>query len=334
MTVRRHEFITLLGGAAASTSSWPLAARAQQGERVRRIAVALQYSESDPEAQANIAAFRRRLEDLGWSEGRNVRFDTRWGAGDIRRRRAIATEVVALAPDLILAASAVYVELLQELTRSIPIVFVGTIDPVGGGLVASLARPGGNTTGFTSIEYTIGGKWLQLLKEVAPNVTRVAVFRATTLPGAGQFGAIQGASALLGVEVSPVAARDAGEFEQAITGFARGPNGGLIVTVGVGVAGVQNDTIIALAARHRLPAVFSNRSFVTAGGLLSYGPVTTDQYIQAAGYVDRILKGEKPGDLPVQQPTRYETVLNRKTAKALGIEVPTSILLRADEVIE
>jgi putative ABC transport system substrate-binding protein len=329
MSLGRRDFITLLGGAAA----WPLAARAQQGERLRLIAVASQFNEHDPDAQALIAAFRRRLADLGWSEGRNVRFDIRWGATDVQRRRAIAAELVALAPDVILATAAVVVEPLQEFTRSIPIVFGGGVDPIGGGLVASLTRPGGNTTGFTSIEYTVGAKWLQLLKEIAPNVTRVAVFRDTTLPGAGQFGAIQGASSTLGVEVSPIAVRDAGETERAVKEFASRPNGGLIMTFG-GISVLERDTIIAIAAGHRLPAVYPSRSYVTGGGLLSYGPVTIDQYFGAAGYVDRILKGERPSDLPVQQPTRYETALNRKTAKALGIEVPTSILLRADEVIE
>jgi putative ABC transport system substrate-binding protein len=327
--MKRREFIALLGGATV----WPVAAHAQQPTRIRRISVVLQYRESDPEAQLNVAAFRRRLEELGWSEGRNVRVDIRWGAGDIRRRRAIAAEVVALAPDLILAASSVYVELLQELTRSIPIVFASAIDPVGGGLVESLMRPGGNATGFTSIEYTIGGKWLQLLKEIAPNVTRVAVFRATTLPGTGQFGAIQGASALLGVDVSPFVARDAGEFERAVAAFASRPNGGLIITVGF-TGGVGTDTIIEMAARYRLPTVYSLRSFVTAGGLISNGADYIDQYQRAAGYVDRILKGEKPADLPVQAPVKYELVINLKTAKVLGLELPATVLARADEVIE
>jgi putative tryptophan/tyrosine transport system substrate-binding protein len=328
--MRRRDFITLIGGAAVC----PLAARAQQGSPVRRIAVVLQFSESDPEAQSNMTAFRRRLEELGWSEGRNVRFDIRWGAGGApASRRAVAAEVVALTPDVILAPSALTVELLQEQTRSIPIVFAGTIDPVGGGLVASLAHPGGNATGFSAIEYTIGGKWLQLLKEIAPNVTRVAVFRATTLPGAGQFGAIQGASSLLGVEVSPVAARDAGEAERAVAAFVRVPNGGLIMTIG-GAPVLQSDTFIALAARHRLPAVYFDRSYPIAGGLLSYGPVRTDQYRHAAEYVDRILKGEKPGDLPVEAPTKFELIINLKTAKALDLTVPPSMLARADDVIE
>jgi putative tryptophan/tyrosine transport system substrate-binding protein len=330
--MKRRDFLRLLGGAAGA---WPLAARAQQPERMRRIAVVSQYSENSPDAQSNIALFRRQLSDLGWSEGRNVRIEIRWGADLLPNRRAITAEVVALAPDIILAFSAVNVELLQQQTRGIPIVFAGVIDPVGGGLVASLARPGGNTTGFSTIEYTIGGKWLQLLKEIAPNVTRVAVFRATTLPGTGQFGAVQGASSLLGVEVSPVAASDANEIEAAVTAFARGPNGGLIVTAG-GVGGDlgTNRAMVAIAARHRLPTVYSDRGFVIAGGLLSYGPVRADQYRQAAEYVDRILKGEKPADLPVQAPTKYETVVNLKTAKALGIEVPPTLLARADDVIE
>jgi putative ABC transport system substrate-binding protein len=328
--MRRRDFVTVLGSVAA----WPLTARAQQGSTMRRIAVVLQFSESDPDAQSNMMAFRRRLQELGWSEGRNVRFDIRWDAGSApASRRAVAAEVVALAPDVILAPSALTVELLQEQTRSIPIVFAGTIDPLGGGLIASLAHPGGNATGFSAIEYTIGGKWLQLLKEIAPNVTRVAVFRATTLPGAGQFGAVQGASSLLGVEVSPVAARDAGEAERAVAAFARVPNGGLIMTVG-GAPALQRDTFIALAARHRLPAVYFDRSYAIAGGLLSYGPVRTDQYRQAAEYVDRILKGEKPADLPVQQATKAELILNLKTAKALGLTVPLPLLARADEVIE
>jgi putative ABC transport system substrate-binding protein len=328
--VRRREFVGLVGGAAA----WPLAVRAQQDGRMRRIVVVSQFSESDPDAQSTLGVFRQRLADLGWPEGNNVRIDIRWNA-DLARRGAIAAEVVALAPDIILASSGVNVELLQRQTRSIPIVFAGVIDPVGGGVVASLARPGGNTTGFSAIEYTVGGKWLQLLKEIALNMARVAVFRSTTLPGTGQFGAIQGASSLLGVEVSPVAASNAREIEAAVTSFAGRPNGGLIVTAG-GVGGdlETNQAMVAIAARHRLPTVYSDRRYVTNRGLLSYGPVRADQYRGAAEYIDRILKGEKPTDLPVQTPTRYETAVNRKTAKALGIEMPTSILLRADEVIE
>jgi putative ABC transport system substrate-binding protein len=325
--MRRRDFLPLLGGAAAL----PIAARGQQPERIRRIGVLSQFSES--EALANTAVFRQRLQELGWIEGRNIRFDLRWGASALDRRRNYATELVALAPDLILASSAFNVQLLQEQTHTIPIVFVGTIDPVGGGLVESLARPGGNTTGFLGIEYSIGGKSLELLKEIAPGVTRVAVLRAPTIPGSGQFGAIQLAAPALGVEIRPFHSLQVDEIERAVTTFAHGPNAGLIVTVG-GAPGIDREAITAVAARHRLPAVYFDRVYVTAGGLVSYGPVTADQYRLAAGYVDRILKGEKPADLPVQAPTKYETVLNMKTAKALGLDVPTSVLLRADEVIE
>jgi putative ABC transport system substrate-binding protein len=325
MTLKRREFITLLGGAAAA---WPLVARAQQGDRVRRIGVLSQYPEA--EARANTALFRQCLQELGWIEGRNIEYELRWSVTGVPAdRRRSAMEIVALRPDLILASAEVIVEVLLEQTRTIPIVFAGIIDPVGGGLVASLARPGGNTTGFMAIEYSIGGKWLQLLTEIAPNVRRVAVFRATTLPGTGQFGAIQGASALLGVEVSPVFPRDADEIERAITSFAREPNGGLIVTAG-GLSG----SFIPIAAHHRLPAVYFDRRYVAAGGMLSYGPVTADQYRQAAEYADRILRGEKPADLPVQAPTKYELAINLKTVRALGLTVPPTMLLRADEVIE
>jgi putative ABC transport system substrate-binding protein len=327
--MRRREFISMLGGAGAA---WPSAARAQQRERMRRIGVLSQYTEA--EARANTALFRQRLQELGWIEGRNIEYELRWSvAGVAADRRRSATEIVALRPDLILASSAVIVEVLQEQTRAIPIVFAGIIDPVGGGLVASLARPGGNTTGFMEIEYSIGGKWLQLLTEIPPNVRRVAVFRATTLPGTGQFGAIQGASALLGVEVSPIFPRDAGEVERAIASFAREPNGGLIVTAG-GLSGIETNSFIPIAAQHRLPAVYFDRHYVAAGGMLSYGAVTADQYRRAAEYADRILKGEKPADLPVQAPTKYELVINLKTAKALGLELPATVLARADEVIE
>jgi putative ABC transport system substrate-binding protein len=328
MTVRRREFITLLGG----TAAWPLAARAQQADRVRRIGVLSQYTEA--EARANTALFRQRLQELGWIEGRNIEYELRWGvAGLPAARRRSVTEIVALRADLILASAAVIVEVLQEQTRTIPIVFAGVIDPVGGGLVASLARPGGNTTGFMEIEYSIGGKWLQLLTEIAPNVTRVAVFRATTLPGTGQFGAIQGASALLGIEVSPVFPRDAGEIERAIASFAREPNGGLIVTAG-GLGGIEMNSFIPIAAKHRLPAVYFDRGYVAAGGMLSFGAVIADQYHQAAEYADRILRGEKPADMPVQAPTKYELAINLKTVKALGLPVPLTLLGRADEVIE
>jgi putative tryptophan/tyrosine transport system substrate-binding protein len=329
--MKRREFITLMSGAAAA---WPLAARAQQTGGVRRVGVLSQFPES--EARANTAVFRQQMQVLGWTEDRNIRFDLRWGvAGLVEQRRRYATEMVALAPDVILASAAVIVEALQEQTRTIPIVFVGTIDPVGGGLVASLARPGGNTTGFLAIEYSIGGKWLELLKQIAPGVTRVAVLRAPTIPGSGQFGAIQSAAPAFGVEVRPVYSTQADDIERALTDFARGPNAGLIITAG-GIPGttIPDDTIVAIAARHRLPAVYFDRRYVAVGGLISYAPVRTDNYRQAAGYVDRILKGEKPADLPVQAPTRYETVLNLKTARALGLDVPASVLARADEVIE
>jgi putative ABC transport system substrate-binding protein len=327
--IRRRDFMTLLGGAAAV---WPMAAWAQQPERMRRIGILSQYPEA--EARANTALFRQRLQELGWIEGRNIEYELRWSvAGLPADRRRSVMEIVALRPDLILASAAVIVEVLQEQTRAIPIVFAGVIDPVGGGLVAGLARPGGNATGFMEIEYSIGGKWLQLLTEIAPNVRRVAVFRATTLPGTGQFGAIQGASALLGVEVSPVFPRDPGEIERAIVSFAREPNGGLIVTAG-GLGGIEMNAFIPIAAKHRLPAVYFDRLYVAAGGMLSYGPVTADQYRRAAEYADRILRGEKPADLPVQAPTKYELAINLKTVKALGLTVPPTMLLRADEVIE
>jgi putative ABC transport system substrate-binding protein len=329
--LRRREFIAGLGGVAA----WPLAARAQQRDRERRVGVLSQFPESDTDARANIAVFRQELQHSGWIEGRNIHFDVRWGAGDPERRRRYAAELVALAPDVILASSAVNVEMLQERTRTIPIVFVSTIDPVGGGLVANLARPGGNTTGFLGIEYSIGGKWLELLKQFAPGLTRVAVLRAPTIPGSGQFGAIQTAAPTFGVEVRPFFSSHADEIERAITEFTSRSNGGLIVTAGgVQPIYVSNEAVVAIAARHRLPALYSERRFVDIGGLISYGPVRNDQYRQAAGYVDRILNGEKPADLPVQAPTKYELVLNLKAAKALGLDVPASVFARANEVIE
>ncbi len=318
--MRRREFITLLGGAAAA---WPLAARAQQGERVRHIGVLMPLAADDLEGKARVAAFAEGLQQLGWTDGRNVRIDTRWGAGDADRYRRYAAELVALAPDVILAATSLAVGRLQEATQTIPIVFVQVADPVGAGFVDSLARPGGNFTGFTLFEYGISGKWMELLKEIAPAVTRVA----------GQLGAIQSVAPSFGVELSPIGVRDVGEIERGISTFARGSNGGLIVTATT-QATVHRDLIIALTARHLLPAVYSDRVFVTGGGLISYGPDRIDPYRRAAGYVDRILKGEKPADLPVQAPTKYELVINLKTAQALGIEIPTSLLARADEVIE
>jgi putative tryptophan/tyrosine transport system substrate-binding protein len=329
--MRRRQFITLLSGAAA----WPLAARAQQSEMMRRIGVLMGAVSNNPSGQARIAAFQQGLQQLGWAEGRNVRIETRWpapgNADDIRR---YAVELVALGPDVILATgSSSMAPLLQE-TRAVPIVFVQVVDPVGGGFVDSLARPGGNATGFTNFEYGLGAKWLELLKQIAPSVTRAAVLRDPTVAaGIGQFGAIQTAAPLLGVEVSPVNVRDAEEIERAVTAFARASNGGLIVP-GSALVGVHRDLIIALAAQHKLPAAYANRLYVAAGGLISYGVDTFDQYRRAAGYVDRILKGEKPADLPVQAPTKYELVINLKTAKALGLDVPPTLLARADEVIE
>jgi putative tryptophan/tyrosine transport system substrate-binding protein len=329
--VKRRAFITLLGGAAAA---WPLAARAQQQERLRRIGVLMSVAAEGPEGQARLAAFTNRLQQLGWTDGRNVRIDTRWGAGDAEGIRRYAAELVALGPDVILASGDIVGVALQQTTRGVPIVFTMIADPVGAGLVEGLARPGGNTTGFTLYEYGISGKWLELLKEIAPNVKRAAVIReAGTAAGTGQFAAIQAVAPALGVELSPIGVGNVGEIERAVMAFARAPDGGLIVT-GSGPAAIHRDLIVALAARHKLPAVYVGRFFVTAGGLISYGPDFVDQHRRAAQYVDRILKGEKPSDLPVQAPTRYELVINLKTAKALGLEIPPTLLARADEVIE
>jgi putative tryptophan/tyrosine transport system substrate-binding protein len=329
--MRRREFITLLGGAAVS---WPLAARAQQGERMRRIGVLMNLGSDDAEGQARNAAFLQGLQELGWTVGRNVRIEYRWGAGDAELFRRHASELVALAPDVILASGGAVVPSLLQATRTVPIVFTGTPDPVGAGFVESLARPGGNATGFTSFEYGISGKWLELLKEIAPHVTRAAVIRDPAIAaGLGSLGAIQSVAPSLGVELRPLGVRDAGEIERVVTAFARSSNGGLIVT-GSTLAVVHRELITTLAARYRLPAVYPQRSFVTVGGLISYGPDSIDPYRQAAGYVDRILKGEKPAELPVQAPTKYELVINLKTAKALGLEVPTTLLARAENVIE
>jgi putative ABC transport system substrate-binding protein len=328
--MRRRAFITLLGGAALA---WPLAASAQQGERLRRIGVLMYWAEDDAEGQARLAAFAQALTQLGWSDGRNLRIDTRWATADDIGRHA--AELAALAPDVLVAAAgtSTAASLLQA-TRTVPIVFVTVIDPVGAGLVASLAQPGGNATGFTLYEYSMSGKWLELLKEIAPRVTRAAVLRDPAVAsGIGQFGAVQAVAPSLRVQLSPVDMRDAGEIERGVAAFARGSNDGLIVTAGA-LTIVHRELIIALAARHRLPAVFPGRFYVAGGGLISYGPDLVDQFRRAAGYVDRILKGEKPADLPVQAPTKYQLVINLKTAKALGLEVPSSLLARADEVIE
>jgi putative ABC transport system substrate-binding protein len=298
---------------------------------MRRIGVLMNLAADDPQGQARIAAFVQGLAQLGWTEGRNVRIDYRWGPGDAERYRRYAAELVRLAPDIILASASPTVAAFQQTNRTVPIVFASVIDPVGAGFVASLARPGGNATGFITFEYALAAKWLELLKEIAPGVTRAAVLRdPATAAGIGQFAAIQGAASL-GVELSPIAVHDAGEIERTVAAFARGSNGGLIVVAG---ASGHRELIIMLAARHRLPAVYPFRFDATNGGLISYGPDIVDQYRRAAAYVDRILKGEKPADLPVQAPTKYELVLNLKTAKALGLEVPPTLLARADEVIE
>jgi ABC-type uncharacterized transport system substrate-binding protein len=328
--MKRREFIAALGSAVA----WPVAARAQQPERVRRVGVLLNATADDPEYQARLGALLQGLQQLGWSIGRNVRVDTRWATANPADIRRHAAELVALAPDVILASGSSAVGSLQQATRSVPIVFVGLIDPVGAGLVESLARPGSNTTGFLLYEYSLSGKWPELLKEIAPTVTRVAVLRDPAITsGAVQFGVIQAIAPSLRVEVSPVNVRGGGEIERAVVAFAGSPNGGLIVT-GSGLATVHRDLIVTLAAQHRLPAVYSNRVFVAAGGLISYGPDYIDMYRRAADYVDRIIKGDKPADLPVQAPIKYELAINLKTAKALGLDVPTSLLARADEVIE
>jgi putative ABC transport system substrate-binding protein len=329
--VKRRDFITLVGGAAVA---WPLTARAQQPSGMRRIGILLPAAADDSDFQARVEAFLQGLAQLGWTSGRNVRIDTRWAttnAADIRRH---AAELAALAPDVILAFGASTVGALLQASRTVPIVFPGVVDPVGAGFVDSLARPGGNATGFLLFEYSLAGKWLELLKQIAAGVTRVAVLRDLATPsGPAQFGVIQAAAPSFRVEVNPVNMRDTPEIERAVATFARSPNGGLIVP-GSGAALVHRDLIIALAARHRLPAVYFDRSLVATGGLISYGSNFVEQFRQAAGYVDRILKGEKPADLPVQAPTKYELVINLKTAKALGLEVPPMLLARADEVIE
>jgi ABC-type uncharacterized transport system substrate-binding protein len=329
--IRRREFITLLGGAAAA---WPIAARAQQAERMRSIGILLPATADDVEFQVRIAAFHQGLALSGWTIGRNVRIDTRWATTDAAEIRRHAAELAALAPDVILAHAATTVGPLLQATRTVPVVFPSVVDPVGAGFVDSLARPGGNATGFMNMEYSLSGKWLELLKEIAPGMTRVAVLRnAATPSGPGQFGVIQAVAPSLRVEVNPVNVRDAGEIERDVAAFARAPNGGLIVTASP-LAQRHRELIVALAARHKLPAVYFERAFVAAGGLVSYGPDFVDQWRRAAGYVDRILKGEKPADLPVQAPTKYELVINLKTANALGLTVPPTLLARADEVIE
>src|SRR5262245_32792049 len=326
--IGRREFITLLGGAAA----WPLPLSAQQGERMRRIGVI--SPNNDRPARARHAAFFQGLQQLGWTEGRNVHIDARWSAGNASEIRRHAAELVALPSDVILASGGATPGPLLQATRTVPIVFAIVPDPVGSGYVKSLSRPGGNATGFMMFEYSLCGKWLELLKEIAPRVTRAAILRdPTIIAGIGQFAVIQSVAGSVGVDVMPVSLNDAAELERELVAFAQSANGGLILTASA-LSAVHRDLIVTLAARHRLPAVYQERNYVAAGGLISYGADWVDQYRRAAGYVDRILKGQKPADLPVQAPTRYELVINMKTAKALGIEVPATLLARADEVIE
>ena len=328
--MRRRDFITVVGSAAV----WPLAARAQQTERMRRIGVLMFYEEDDPRSMLRVGAFLEVLQRLNWIKGDNVQIDIRWGAADMARSRSYVAELLALAPDIIVSHGSPATAALQEATRTLPIVFVNVTDPVGAGYVASLARPGGNATGFSYVEYGMSGKWLELLKEIAPRVTRAAVLRDPSLAlGTGQLGAIQSVAPSLRIEITPIDVRDAGEIERTITDFARAPNGGLIVPVSAGGL-VHRKLIITLAAQHKLPTVYFQSNFVEDGGLISYGPETVDGFRKAALYVDRILKGERPADLPVQAPTKYELAINLKTAKALDLPVPSSLIGRADEVIE
>jgi putative tryptophan/tyrosine transport system substrate-binding protein len=335
--LRRREFITLLGGAAAA---WPLAAHAQQADRMRRIGVLMNVTSDNPASQVQIAAFQQGLQAAGWSVGRNLRIDTRWSGGDVARLQKDAAELIALGPDLVVAGVGPTTQALQRASRTIPIVMAQSVDPVGAGFVASLARPGGNTTGFMQFEYGLSGKWLELLREIAPQVTRIGVIRdhetgagSGSVVGIAQWAVIQAFASPLGVELSPINLRVAQDIEREMAAFAQERNGGLIVVVN-SVAIVHHELIASLAARHRLPAIYPYRFYVEAGGLVSYGPNLVEQYRRAAAYVDRILKGEKPADLPVQAPTKYELAINLKTAKALGLDVPPMLLARADEVIE
>ena len=328
--MRRREFITLLGGAA---TLWPIAARTQQPDGLRRIGVLMHLAADDVEGRARFAEFLLGLQTLGWTDGRNVRIETRWGASDADRRK-YAAELVTLAPDVILASTTLAMMPLQQTTRIVPIVFANVADPVGAGFVESLSHPGGNATGFTLFEYGVSGKWLELLKEITPDLKQAAVIRHSANPaGVGEFAVIQSLAPSLKVELKPIVAHDSSEIERAVTAFARSPNGGLIVLASA-FGAKDSNLIVTLAARHRLPTVYPFRFFTAAGGLISYGPKSIDQYRRAAGYVDRILKGEKPADLPVQAPTKYELVINLKTAKALGLTIPPQLLARADEVIE
>ena len=329
--MRRRTFVTLLGGAAVA---WPIVGRAQQRDQVRRIGGLTTANKGDTEIKARMSAFLGELDRVGWNENRNLQVDIRESGGDTSTTRRFAAELAALRPDVILGMGSLPTASLLEATRTVPVVFTLVADPVGAGVVKNLARPGGNATGFSLFEYTLSAKWPELLKQVAPHVTRVAVPRdSTATAGIGQFAVIQAMAPSVGLEVTAIDGRDAGEIETAIVDFARAANGGMIVPAQPGSL-IHRDLIIALAARHRLPAVYFERYFATAGGLISYGPNVIDQFRRAAGYVDRILKGEKPGDLPVQAPTKYELVINQKTARALGLAVPPTLLARADEVIE
>ena len=329
--MQRRKFVAALGYAVAS-ASWPLAVGAQQ--RMRRVGMLNTLAADDPESSLRIAAFAQGLQQHGWTSGGNVRIDYRWGANDADRVLKSAGELLALSPDVIVTSGASTLAPFLRVTRTVPLVFVMVVDPVGAGFVTSLSRPGGNATGFTVFEYGISGKWLELLKQIAPNVTRAAIMRDPYISaGTGQFGAIQAVAPSLGIEVMPMNVSDAGEIERAVADFARTPNGGLVLT-GSAMAYLHRELIVALAARHRLPTVYNDRVYVSSGGLISYGPDRADQYRQAAGYVDRILKGEKPADLPVQAPTKYELAINLNAAKALGITVPQTLLARADEIIE
>jgi putative tryptophan/tyrosine transport system substrate-binding protein len=333
MNMKRREFLVYVGCAVAPQFR-PIAARAQQGERVRRIGMLLQAAKGDAESELRVKAFLRGLEQYGWIDGRNLQLEIRWAGSNSDDIRRHAAELVALAPDVLVAAGSAPVGALQQSTRTVPIVFATVGDPVGAGFVESLARPGGNITGFAIFEYAIGAKWLELLKEISPQTARVAVLRDPAVAtGPGQFGAIQTAAPIFRMEISPVNVRDPSEIGQALTAFAQSPNGGLIVT-GTPLAQINRDLIISLAARHKLPAVYFERFFVTDGGLISYGADFVDQYRRAGGYVHRILNGDKAADLPVQAPTKYELVINLKTAKALGLTVPPALLARADKLIE
>jgi putative ABC transport system substrate-binding protein len=330
--VKRREFLGLLGGVAAI--SWPLAAHAQQSARMRHIAILAGIAENDPEAQARVAAFVEGLDQLGWTRGRNIQIDIRWTGGLVENLRRFAAELVRLTPDVLMATGGASLGPLVEATQTIPIVFAQVPDPLGSGFIDSLSRPGGNATGFASFDYTITGKWLELLKEIAPHTTRAAVLREPTVAaGIGQFAVLQAVAPSLGVELIPIKVRDVAEMERSISAFARSTCGAMVVTAGP-FNFAHRELIIKLAAQHRLPAIYFERHFVIVGGLISYGGNSIEPYRLAAGYVDRILKGEKPGDLPVQAPTKYELVINMKTAKALGLTVPPTLLARASEVIE